>query len=53
MKNESNPSTQRVLSSVRRLRRDGNTVLREQPLDEIAHAKWTDGQTNIFAEVVR
>ncbi len=42
MKDESKPSTRRILSSIHRLRRDGETLLRERPLDEIAHAKWTD-----------
>ena len=40
MKEQRNPSTRRILSTVRRLRRDGETLLRERPLDEIAHAMW-------------
>ena len=42
MKEQSRPSTRRVLSSIRRLRRDGEVLLRERPLDEMAHAKWID-----------
>jgi len=36
------PSKRRILASLRRLRRDGETLLRERPLDEIAHAKWIE-----------
>ena len=42
MRDQEAPSTKRILSSIRRLRRDGELLLRERPLDEIAHAKWID-----------
>jgi len=42
MKDQSTPSTRHILSSIRRLRRDGERLLHERPLDEIAHAKWID-----------
>jgi len=42
MTESSQPGTRWVLASIRRLRRDGETILGESPLDEIAHAEWID-----------
>ena len=42
MREHPQPSTRRILSSVRRLIRDGEKLFDERPLDEIVHVKWID-----------
>lgn len=37
---ESQDNPKRTLSHLRRLTRDGQTLLHDRPLDEWAHAKW-------------
>ncbi len=39
---ESRDIPKRTLGHLKRLSRDGRTLLHERPLDELAHAKWLD-----------